>query len=496
MYNVTNEDLDILSQKTKELKIQLQILNDQFQPIDVLQYDLISGSYSCDASSDIRRTLSLVLHVKDKSYLVSESSKIWFNKYIKVYIGIKQIRTQEILYYPMGLYVFSEQSYQYDATTNSLTLKLLDIMSLLTNVRNGAVGALTTTIPVNSNIRDAMISAISQLDTIQKYLIGNVGNGTNITVPYDLTFNSGCTVYDIVAKLRDLYIGWEIFFDEDMFVCQKVPMCIDDPIVLDYQTIIDKQLLISEQRSNKFEEVKNVMLVYGKQITTDRYTETCTISGSQYNATFTDLTALESGIIYAVKLPSQNLSNATLKINSFTTYPITDASEIVLDVGVINGYSAFKFKDSKFLYLGQYQVSGLAMLVSVLPNTTQQNAYKTKYNCSNVQFVVNADSPYTVDKIGEILEVKSGSDFENIYANDLALQRAVYELWKTSRLTDSIVLEFQNVFWLGVNQKISYQSKVTGEINQYIIKSISMSLLDGKMTVNAMTFYPTYETDL
>jgi len=312
------------------------------------------------------------------------------------------------------------------------------------------------------------------------------------TVPYDLTFSTSDSVYSIVTKLRELYSGWETYFDDDTFVCQQIPTGQNESIVLDWETIEKKQLLISESRSNSFDKVKNITQVFGKQIVADRYTATCTTSNSTYTATFTDVTALSSGTIYAVKLPSINLASPKLKINSLGTYSIVDASGIVIAAGVMNGYSAFKFYNNQMVYLGDYQVTALAVHVSQMPDSTKQQYYKDTFNTNNIVYVINPDSPFAVDKIGERIDVKSGNDYGQIYSQDLALVRSKYQNWITTRLEDSITLVIQLVPWLTINKLFSYKSKITGEIDIYIIKNISTSLIDGKMTIEAVKYYPLY----
>ena len=504
-YDVQQRDIDILSQHTKELSIKLEFLNGNYQTLDYLEGALISGSSSNDANSDIKRTCEFVFNVKNKSYLANQSDVIFFNKYVRVYIGIKSLRLNEVLWYPLGLYQFDTNSYSYNATENKLTAKCVDLMAKLTGTRNGQVGALTTTIPVNSNIRDAMISVINQLGFIKKYSIDNICSTTDSTanfVPYDLKFSVGCNVFDIVKKLRDIYSGFMCYFDDDTFICKQYPTCENDSIVLDWETIEKRSLVLSESRTNSFEKVKNVTQVWGKVITADRYSEMCTNVGSQYNATFADFTALESGTIYAVKLNIRNLANPTLHINSSTIYPITDSDGSALVIGSIGDYCAFKFNGNSFIYLGAYQINSMVFLVSTMPSDSQKNIYKSRYNCDDITYILNNQSPFTVEKVGKdtddpykygvILDVKSGSDYDSIYSQDLCRARARFENGKTTRLEDNIELEMQLIPWLDTNQKFTYKSKKTGEIGTYITQSISMNFLDGKMTVNANTFYPLY----
>ena len=60
-------------------------------------------------------------------------------------------------------------------------------------------------------------------------------------------------------------------------------------------------------------------------------------------------------------------------------------------------------------------------------------------------------------------------------------------------MRDDINLTMVIVPWLEVNQKVEYTSKLTGNTNQYIIKSISWSTLDGTMTMNMYKFREDFE---
>lgn len=499
-YNVTQQDISVLGQPSKKLYVKLELLNTDFLPIDTLDGEILSGNISIDANTDIRRTANLKFIV-NKKYIVNENSRIWFNKYVKIYLGIETLRGHEILYYPKGIYVFKEDNYQYDTANNMMTVKCVDLMNVFTTTK--LYGTENYTIPAGSNIRDAMVSVVSQLGGIKKYLIGDVGSeyGDKINavsdvqynvVPYDLKFTSNDTLFTVIAKLRDLYAGWETFFDDDTFVCQKIPTGDNEPIVLDNETIEKKNLIIGEQFNNSFDAVKNITQVFGNEINVDRYTENCTNTGTQYNATFDNLSGLEDGTIYAVKLNVPNSENPTLKINSFDVYPITDSSGGQLIAGTINGYCAFKFQDQKFLYLGQYQVVGLAVHTSNTPDREMNNYYKTKFNTENISYIINSSSPFTVEKIGERIDVKSGDTYSSIYSQDLALDRARLENWKTTRFEDKITLDMQLIPWLDVNKLITYKSYETNELAHYMIKSISINLLDGKMSVTAIKYYPLY----
>ena len=69
-------------------------------------------------------------------------------------------------------------------------------------------------------------------------------------------------------------------------------------------------------------------------------------------------------------------------------------------------------------------------------------------------------SPYNINKIGQINYIV---DDERIYNNDLAAQRARYELFLHARMNDAIALEVVPIYWLNdVNIKINYTNEKIG----------------------------------
>ncbi len=98
-------------------------------------------------------------------------------------------------------------------------------------------------------------------------------------------------------------------------------------------------------------------------------------------------------------------------------------------------------------------------------------------------------SPYNIDKIGQINYIV---DDERIYNNDLAAQRARYELFLHARMNDAIVLEIVPIYWLNdVNIKINYTNEKIGIAGEYLIKSLEIPLgISSSMTINAVKVYP------
>ena len=482
-YQPTQTDMQVLRQSNQIIYAKLELLNKTFQGIDELQGEMTDGSQSEDSESDIRTTADISFIVKDVSYLVGYDRKIWLDKYVRLYIGVLRQRSNEILWYPLGTFLFNENSYTYNSTTKTLSVNLLDLMSNLTGIRNGQVKGLSHVIPEGSDIRTSMISILTESGGNFNYLIDDIGK----TVPYDLEFGTGATVYEMIAGLRDLYPAWETYFDDTTFICQPIPTCENDDILLGTETI--EPLVISENLTNSFENVKNVTDVWGKIIDCDRYADISTNTGTQYNITLEDYT-LYSGDMIGFKTNIATTSS-TLKINSEITRPIVNSKDESVELEANKSY-VVKYENSKFYYQGEFQVHYIVKEFSVEPTIEFKTQDIINEGTSNIKYIINPDSPYCIDKIGEIRQVLSGVDYENIYTEELCMERAEYENWKSTRLQDSITLEMMMVPWLRVNKKIAYKSKITGKTEQYIIKNINRSLSNWTMTVQMIRFYPLY----
>lgn len=100
----------------------------------------------------------------------------------------------------------------------------------------------------------------------------------------------------------------------------------------------------------------------------------------------------------------------------------------------------------------------------------------------------NENSPFCIAKIGQINYIV---DDERIYSNDLAKDRANYELYLHARLNDSISLDVVPIPWLNdVNLKISYINEKIGIEGEYLIQTLSIPLDTGSnMTITASKVY-------
>lgn len=534
MKTVSQDDIYLLYNKHKNPYVRLELLeknsSGSFTVLDVIEGNLVSGDYSEDAESEVRRTLSFNLIITDRSYTVGEFNRIWIDKYVRVYVGQKESRSKTIYWYTKGVYIFNDAQTTFSASDNSITISCSDLVSTLDGTHNGQIDAVTVKIPKGSIIREAMIQTITQLGGITSYRVDDIGEYTCLEgivedylkrrelypdwnqVPYDLEFSTGATVWEIVCELRDLYPGFEAYFDEEgTFICQRIPNCDADDIVLSNETL--SRLVVSENSSVDLSTVRNVTRIYGASIETDRYSESCTTENNVYKVSF-DTFTLADNIIVGVKVNSTNVDNMKLQItyNGGSTEAIDivernvnivvrdSAGQIIVDTNVPNDSeveitttvsyepcAAGKFESGK-VYCFKY---------SKCLNTGEDEShmywvYQGQYQVEALYKNEDEGTAFCVQKIGERLQVLSGGEFDDITTDSLAMENASYQTWQKSRLNETITLECIDIPFLEVNTKVEYKPMNSDSVEYYIIKRIQESFMQGTMTIEMMKFYRLY----
>jgi hypothetical protein len=122
-----------------------------------------------------------------------------------------------------------------------------------------------------------------------------------------------------------------------------------------------------------------------------------------------------------------------------------------------------------------------------------QQAQATSYD-DNPASPFYVGDPIGSSSVGRIRIVLYGGEYDNIYSDDLAKQRADFEIYQRSRLNDNISMETIPIPWMDANIVVSHRFGQKQEPSKYIVKSFSVDYATGgTMTINAITWYPYYE---
>ena len=469
MIDITQMQRDILYQSDWILHSRIEILNRNFKIIHYVEGNLLDDSFSVDADSDMRRTYNASLAVTDASFLLGPDSWVWIDTYVRPYVGIEHLRTGEIVWTLMGTFSVQSASYSDDGSY-TLSIDCEDLVTTLNGDRGGHFEGLNTKIEAGTEAYKAIAGTLKEAG-IAKYIIQDVG----FEIPYDLEFSANVTAYEILDEIRNLYAGYEMGFDVyGTFFLRKIPQRFEDNVILDYGQL--RPLVLSESRSTGLSGIYNHVQVWGQVIDADRYAGASTLSGAVYGISLDGISSLgdmDNFEKIAFKIGVTNPENAKVSINGLSALPVVDDAGVPLAPGTlpvgVDGVFKYRRREQALYYLGQYQVFGEA-------------------------YDENPDSPFTITRLGrELLYVFEGDDYDSIYSNDLAGQRARYEIYNHTVLSSSLDLDLVAVPWLDVNQKISYVLQGEGEEKQYIIKSISGSTTEATMSISCVSFYPAYQ---
>lgn len=468
---LTQQQIQLLKQPIIQRYVKLYLLNFELQRVNEISGNLISCSVSGDGNSDLRHNCNVSLVVTDSSFDIQAGGQIWLDKFIQPQIGTVDIYTQEIVWENQGIFLINSPSWDYDATTNTLSFEGLDLVSKLTGLRNGELEGLPTTIAQGENVREAIIATLA-LAGFTKYVVSECMNvdGSIQEVPYDLTVKQGSTVWDLLKLLRDILPQYQMYFDkEGVFHYDLIPSGQNMPSTFDDDLL--KNVLIKEKINTDFENVKNYIEVYGKTHSVNFFSSETSVSGGDFSLTINSLASIEEYVMIGwVTTSAIDNVDITLNVNNTGAKNLVD----------YNG-SSINSLDGDTYYVAQYQSNGTWLFLGHL----QPQAIFAD---------TNPESPFYINgTTGIIRHVCTGGDYDNIQSDYLALQRAKLEIYWRCRLNDNITLSTIPIPWLDVNILFTHSIKNSNNNEQWIIDKYSVDYSEtGEMTITAHKYYPYY----
>ena len=195
--------------------------------------------------------------------------------------------------------------------------------------------------------------------------------------------------------------------------------------------------------------------------------------------TATDFNAASVGKTWKFKLNVESLDQyiITMTITMgglISTYSIRNMANKRISLDYAQDYLLIATKISSTTL--QFNVMYYPMPASVLPMSTTSVLNLPKFN-------------------KQVRVVCAGDEYDNIYSDALAEQRARYEIYLRSRLHDNIQIVSAPIYWLEVNNIIEYNlpNSNSGESDLWLIKSINTDISpNGTQTISATRYYPLY----
>ena len=561
---ITEQQYSIVKQPYRELYCKVNLLNYQFQVVDDISGVVLSDTWTISATSDIRRTGTLViLPDNDEAYKIQAGSKIFLDKYVQVYIGIKDETTDEIVYNNMGIYLINNPTHTFDSTNNSITLQLVDLMAKLTGLRNGNLAGYEYQLKEGQDVKEIIVAVLAEVG-FNNYNI-EIDEGDYQTIQFDMSVDGTATLYDILKTINEnQYINYQMYFDVDgIFHFNHIPSGKDAPVMVDDD--IWRYAYISHEVTTNYEDLKNDIVVLGKTHTASKYSSDCALN----NHTFTMSSASVKREKNHIKLAFTTPENMTptvdgeqyyLNLNNYGSYPLRTTLGSLHFKMLPNTYYVVRLQNfgreslsligaqntttytlKKALPLDDMGVTAsdivgwyVSALAKSLNEAITENAKIVSYNEQNLTITLsksintdkawtgrlcymynpntdetywqfmgenqpraeikdeNPNSPFYVNgSVGNIRIVLSGGDYDNISTNELAMERAQYELYTRCRLNDNLSLTCLPIYWLDVNWLVNITLPTENEAKPFIIKEISIS--SGATATQSVTLVSYYD---
>lgn len=503
--------IELIRSHNKKIKIKVTLFDENYLEIDSLVGKISEIDFDKTSNSDIRSKCTLTLSLSSKDQINLDFERTWNKRMVELACGIFD-RTKGSDYhsndnyewFKLGRMLMVGGETTFDATTQEVKLKLVDLMASLTSERGSQIGSVVV-FKAGADIHDALDEFIKLYSPFKQ---------TNICVfedviPYDIESVAGDYPIDVLNDVLELFPTHEMFFDSDgIFTIKEIPTKIADSIDIGHN-IID-ELLISESRKIDFSEIKNTTEIYGRELHGDYVAISCTTSNKTYNIVIDNdtFTEMVSGETYTIVPNVDSVVGQKMKIQTLPEYQIYTESGTGSDLtftpiksqAMLAGIPyVVKYFEEKFILQGELNIHCIIQEITEIPSVTTQNAYKAENNCYDIQWVVNPDSPFacwldpsTGNIKGEIRQVLQDGEYDNIYTTQLAYERAKYENWLNGRLNDTIEVEMILIPWMEINDKIEFTSPVSGEVGVWIVQEIEYDFEIWTMRVKANKFYPYY----
>jgi hypothetical protein len=252
------DDNQVFFQKLQQKFVKIDWLNSDELKIDEVQGWLLDGTYNETNDNPERRNCSIKMAMFDDRFIPKFDGYVWLNRKFRLWLGIKNIITDEIKWFNKGLFMLNKPSLYLDNTQRVIELQGLDYACKC----NGTLGG--------QLLRKTKFSVGTPIGEVLKASVGLAGytkfnlDENDITLPYDIEKGAENNIWEIVNEIVGLYKGYEAFFDANgCFTFQKIKDRKSDSIAWTFNT---SDLTINYRNEPDFTNIKNEVVVYGREL--------------------------------------------------------------------------------------------------------------------------------------------------------------------------------------------------------------------------------------
>ena len=420
--------------------------------------NVISGSFNYDNSSDIKRSCTLNMLMKNNELLVSKNSNIWFDKAFKIYNHYEypnDDKEDEKLF--LGWFIPNKNSFVYDESGRSLTIGCDDIITLLMNTRCGAMLDWGEDYTAGGNNDSFLFYCGLTIKAPENYTHPEYGESIdflikNLLEQYKLPIN-----FDenkIFPMLRDISLGipYDLEFSADQSLHDVLKAIVD--------LIPNQRMYITEDLNLMFDYMPNIWL--------------WTAEGSNY-----------------VYHRARDLTN--IVISESNEQNLTDFYNYVVVMGKDGVAGKYAIQQG-----GYCLCCGNKYTRKEYENNEYCPFCLEEYGLRKSIYYMNENHPLTIENVGVY---KYAFENESCSTVQECRDMARWKCIETSNLQNSLTVTFvdfpikflYNWRLLGLGEKIEYTSIITGETNVYIVNKLSYDSESCIWTADLSRFYALQE---
>jgi hypothetical protein len=350
---VTYQDyINTVKSSSAQRILKIEILDTNYNIIDTITPDIISGDLQLTNEFGSRRNCNIVFNNYNGDYIPDPDGDFWINSKYKVYTGYKV--NGEDYYFSRGIFLSGEPQVNSIFAEQTTDLQLYDQWC---NLDGTLAGTLDTTykIPSGTDLEAAVRQIFSDAGETrpviyEPFFTTPVAStpiaATPIALPYTIIMDANGTYADILKKLADM-VSYTCYYDSQGYPRFEPPTDIDSAgSIWDYNNTDSISLYLGSRRRFEYSKVKNYIVVIGSNVNGLTYKATASDNNSESSTRISLIgkraLVITDDVIYSTSLAQQRANYELQK--AMQVIETVNAESIPIDI--IEGDNIITYTDS------------------------------------------------------------------------------------------------------------------------------------------------------
>lgn len=285
-----------------------------------------AGGISVNYQQGLRRSVAVTLTDFQSKYLPYNNNLIWNSRKFKMYIGLKDIYTDDTYWFSQGVFYITNPSISRALSNKTITINGVDKFGIFTSDTNRNQLMETYSIPAGIKVYDAVKDILhfdmgngEMADPVEPFLDVKY---KNFVLPYNINKDPESYIGDILIEIANV-LGCDIFYDvngrlnisdgtEDLTYSQQSSV----------HSFLDSDgTLLTPTQEQDFVNAVNIIKVVGDNT-----------SGTIYEYTAKNTNALSSTCIDRIGYKSKRISSSAIpnleRAKDYAEYKLNQLSRI------------------------------------------------------------------------------------------------------------------------------------------------------------------------